>query len=101
MNMGTIFLGRYICDGTSYKLALAGEFLINEHDWDEENQDFKNEAENRFGANWKQEVSRSISWIGLEETSDYLTYRNSYDGFQFLYITTIRSKIANTNKNCQ
>ncbi len=83
-----------------YRQALEN-FLINEYDWNSESQSFRTEAENVFGSNWKQEVARAISWRGLEETSGYLPYRNNYDGFQYLYIVNIITKIENGNKNCQ
>ena len=78
-------------------------FIYNEHDWDDENQAFKDEAISVFGVNWKREVAKSVSWIGLEDTAEYLVYVNSY-GSQFqkkLYIANIRNKIINAKNTCQ
>jgi len=76
------------------------DFLKNEYDWSSESQSFQTEAQNVFGSNWKQEEAKAISWDGLGITSGYLPYRNNYNGLQYLYITTIKTKIQNTNKNC-
>ena len=52
--------------------------------------------------NWKQEVAKAISWIGLENTNGHIDYLNSF-GIQLqklLYAQNIRAKIENTNNNC-
>src|SRR5690554_754371 len=74
--------------------------LVNEYDWNSESIAFRNTAQNVFGNNWKHEVAKAISWIGLENTNGYLPYRNAYSGFQFIYISSIRTKITTTYNEC-
>lgn len=78
------------------------DYLLSSYDWDSENTTFKNEAINVFGNNWKQELAKAISWIGLEQTSDYNSYISGYQSSpnKLLYISAIRNKIQNSNKNC-
>lgn len=78
-------------------------YFLNSYDWDNENSIFKTEAINTFGNNWKQELSKAISWIGLEQTQGYASYMNSYSTAptKFNYINAIRSKIQTANSNCQ
>ena len=76
--------------------------MKNEYDWDSESQSFRTEAENVFGNNWKQEVARAVSWIGLEKTNNFLDYIASF-GFNIQKINfaqNIKIKIATLNKNC-
>lgn len=54
------------------------QFLCENHDWDNENLVFKNQMIAIFGVNWKHEVAKAISWIGLESTLDYPSYISSY-----------------------
>ena len=84
-----------------YRQALE-DFLKNEYDWNSESQSFRTEAQNVFGSNWKQEVPRAVSWIGLENTTGHVDYLASF-GIQLqklLYAQNIRTKIATLNKNC-
>src|SRR5690554_1265181 len=88
-----------VFDIEDYRQKLEN-MLVNEYDWNSENQEFKNNAQSIFGNNWKQEVAKAISWIGLESTSGFLPYRNSYSGLQFIFISSIKTKIQTTNKDC-
>src|SRR5690554_4471475 len=84
-----------------YRQALEN-FLKNEYDWDSESQSFRTEAQNVFGNNWKQEVARAVSWVGLEKTNNFLDYIASF-GFNIQKINfaqNIKIKIATSNKNC-
>ena len=78
------------------------ELLINEHDWNGENLNFKNEAISVFGNNWIEEVAEAASWIGLESTPEYADYHNSYSSSlsKFTYILDIRYKLLNAKTNC-
>ena len=78
-------------------------FILNEYEWENENASFSNEAISIFGlSNWKQEIARAVSWIGLEGTSEFGDYLNSYSfaPTQLLYINDIRNKILTANSNC-
>ena len=64
---------------------------------------FKNEAIALFGEfNWKEEVAKAASWIGLEGTTEYLEYVDSYtsEPFKFAYITDIKFKLQNAKSDC-
>ncbi|QHI36725.1 hypothetical protein IMCC3317_20950 [Kordia antarctica] len=81
------------------------DFLLNNHDWENENEAFKNEAIGIFGAmNWKEEVAKAISWIGLEGTIEYNNYIDNYTGntnvAKFFYITGIKLKIETAKNDC-
>ncbi len=76
--------------------------ILNDYDWNNEGAVFVNNAVSTFGTNWKQEVAKAVSWIGLENTDEYSTYLNSYSTqpMKFLYINDIRNIISVTNNNC-
>ena len=76
--------------------------ILNDYDWNSESATFTNNATSTFGTNWKQEVAEAISWIGLENTSEYSTYLNGFSTqpSKFLYINNIRNTISSTNNNC-
>lgn len=85
-----------------YRQALE-DFLKNEYDWNSESQSFRDNAENVFGSNWKVEVARAVSWIGLEGTDGFIDYIASF-GFNIQKINfaqNIETKISTLNKNCQ
>ena len=96
--------GDYNFSVNTYQQQLA-DFIFENHDWDSESSNFENEAMNVFGSNWKIEVSKAASWIGLELTSQYTDYLSNYSGpnnFQKLqYVAGIKGKISNANSNCQ
>ena len=81
-------------------------YIFNTHDWAHENPAFIADAQNVFGANWKMEVSKAVSYIGLDSgtssISDYTTYINSYSTTpaKLIFISDIRNKIANANNVC-
>lgn len=76
--------------------------IYNMHDWANESPAFVAEASNLFGANWKREISKAVSYMGLENTSIYATYLNGYSTNipKFTYIMDIRNKIAAADNNC-
>jgi hypothetical protein len=78
------------------------DMIVNDYDWNSESSTFINKAMNIFGTNWKQEVAKAVSWVGLEGTNDYITYLNSYSTQinKFIYISNIRIEILNTNNIC-
>lgn len=77
------------------------DLILNHYDWSSETSSFVTRANNVFGANWKQEVSKAVSWIGLEGTIEYNNYLNSYtDPFKQAYILGAKSEISITNNNC-
>jgi len=91
-----------VFDVETYRQKLEN-YLKNNFNWDAESTNFKNEAISIFGTNWKTELSRAASYIGLENTSEYTTYLNSYSTApaKFLYISQIRHKIQPLNNSCQ
>lgn len=86
----------------SYRQQLE-TLILNEYDWNNENSNFKDEAMNVFGSNWKQEIARAVSYIGLKHTDGYSNYINSYSTayLKLIFINSIRSKITNANSQCQ
>lgn len=90
-----------IFDVETYRQKLES-YLLNNINWDGESTTFKNEAISVFGTNWKTELSRAASWIGLENTAEYSSYINSYSTTpsKFIYISQIRHKIQPLNKTC-
>ncbi|MBO6185479.1 MAG: hypothetical protein J6O88_12450 [Chryseobacterium sp.] len=84
----------------SYRTIL--EQYLNTYDWDSENINFKNEAFSIFGNNWKTELSKAVSWIGLENTADYNNYINNYSSSvsKLTYLSQIRTKIQNLKNTC-
>lgn len=91
-----------VFDVNTYRQKLE-TLIFNEYDWTSENINFKNDAINLFGNNWKQEISKAVSWLGLENTAEYNTYYNTYNTNpqKQLYIALIKTKITNSNNNCQ
>lgn len=79
------------------------EYFTNNYNWDNENDSFKNKAINLFGTNWKKEVSKAISWIGLEQTAEYDSYINSYppNSGQKFYHVSIKNEIQLSKNECQ
>ncbi|MCD0478144.1 hypothetical protein LPB90_06725 [Chryseobacterium sp. LC2016-29] len=90
-----------LIDASIYRANIEN-YLLNSYDWENENITFKNEALNTFGSNWKKELAKAISWIGLEATSEYESYFNSYVSSpnKYFYIKEIRNKILNSNNGC-
>lgn len=88
-------------NATIYRQKLEN-LIFNSHDWDSENQSFIDNVKNLFGNNWKSEISKAVSWIGLEKTDGYSDYINNYgtNVQQFIYIQQIRNNISNLNSNC-
>jgi hypothetical protein len=77
------------------------DLIFNHYDWSNETPTFVTRANNVFGANWKREVSKAVSWIGLEGTIEYNNYTNSYnDPFKQAYILGAKSEVSITNNNC-
>jgi hypothetical protein len=76
--------------------------IYNEHDWNNEDTNFKSQAQSVFGSNWKREISKAVSWLGLEKTPEYSTYVNSYisDFSKFQYISDIKYNISTAKKTC-
>lgn len=92
----------WVFDINDYRTSLE-LLLLNEHDWDNETLAFKNDAISVFGlTNWKQEVAKAVSWIGLEQTDGYATYLNNYttNVTKLLYLQSIVSKLNNAKSNC-
>lgn len=90
-----------VFDIQDYRQELEN-LIFNDYDWNNENTAFVNNANSAFGANWKQEVSKAVSWIGLEGASGYNTYINNYisNAPQYFFITQIRSLLSSANSNC-
>ncbi|WP_333659263.1 hypothetical protein [Flavobacterium sp.] len=88
-------------DVNTYRQELEN-LIYNEYDWNNEDINFKNQAIIVFGSNWKHEIAKGVSWIGLENTQEYTTFINSYstDIPKILYLTDIRNKISTANNNC-
>jgi hypothetical protein len=78
-------------------------YIFETHDWDNETPNFKSEAIALFGNNWKQEISKISSWMGLEETVGYNNFILSYQGqtAKINYIINIRSNLLNAKNDCQ
>jgi hypothetical protein len=94
--------GLWTFDTSTYVEKLK-DFLLQNHDWDNENEQFKNEAITIFGQlNWKEEVAKAASWIGLEGTAEYINYIDSYttQPLKFVYITDIKFKLQNAKTDC-
>lgn len=53
-----------------YRQALEN-FLINEYDWNGEDYILKSSLSGTYGADWKDEVSEILSWIGLTKTDGF------------------------------
>ena len=77
-------------------------FLVQNHNWDSEEISFKNLAQTVFGQEWKAEIAKAASWIGLENTPQYVSYLNSYNlqPIKKAYIVDIRYKVQNAIKKC-
>lgn len=88
-------------DVSTYRQALEN-MIFNEYDWDNENIAFKNLAISTFGTNWKREISKGVSYIGLENTPEYQNFINEYSllPIKMLYLTDIRNKIATAKNTC-
>jgi len=94
--------GVWTFDVNTYQEKLKA-LLINENDWGNESDNFKNNAITTFGVNnWIEKVAEAVSWIGLEDTTEYQNYLNSYpnNSIQYFYISSINSQIITANKNC-
>jgi len=89
-------------NATVYRQELEN-LILNEHDWNSESQSFKDNSQNLFGSNWKKEISKAVSWIGLEKTDGYANYINNYSSSiqQFIFIQQIRNNISNLNSDCK
>ncbi|MCK6607624.1 MAG: hypothetical protein L6Q46_04875 [Flavobacterium sp.] len=89
-------------DIVTYRQALEN-FILANHDWDNESPIFKTRAMNVFGNRWKQKVAQATSWIGLEETADYQNYINSHSSniLQKLYLEVFKSiEILDAKSTC-
>lgn len=76
-------------------------FILENHDWNNESNIFKAQAENVFGEDWQQEVSEAASWIGLESTSEYANYINGFnDPNKQSYVLDIKFKVFNALNDC-
>lgn len=95
-----------IFNSTNFSVATYRQeienLIYNEHDWNNEDTNFKNQAISVFGNNWKHEIAKAVSWIGLDRTAEYSTYRNSYlvDYSKFQYIVDIKNKISTAKSIC-
>ncbi len=90
-----------VFDIQDYRQKLE-ELILNDYDWNSESSQFVNTASSTFGTNWKQEIAKAISWIGLEGTDGYGAYLSSYSNqiSKLLYVSNIKNKISNTNNSC-
>ena len=88
-------------DVNAYRERLE-DLIFNQHNWDLESQSFKNNAQSLFGNNWKREISKAASWMGLESTDGYINYLNGYSNNfqQFLFIQQIRNNVSNLKSDC-
>lgn len=79
-------------DIVTYRQALEN-FILANHDWDNENPAFKTRAMNIFGNRWKQKIAQATSWIGLEETAGYDNYIDSHQSNfpQWQYLTLYKN----------
>ncbi|WP_291136890.1 hypothetical protein [Flavobacterium sp. UBA7663] len=79
-------------DIVTYRQALEN-FILANHDWDNENPAFKTRAMNIFGNRWKQKIAQATSWIGLEETAGYDNYIDSHQSnfTQWQYLTLYKN----------
>lgn len=110
MTVSRIFLERKLIntfntatfDIVTYRQALEN-FILANHDQDNESPAFKTRAMNFFGNRWKQKVAQATSWIGLEQTEGYQNYINSHSPFilQKLYLEVFRSiEILDAKSTC-
>jgi hypothetical protein len=89
-------------DIVTYRQALEN-FILANHDWDNESPAFKNRAMNTFGNNWKRKVAQATSWIGLELTASYQNYINSHQSNfpQWQYLTLFKNlEILDAKSDC-
>ena len=86
---------------STYRQALEN-MIFNEYDWDNEEIAFKNLAISTFGTNWRRELAKGVSYIGLENTTEYQNYINEYSllPIKILYLTDIRNKISTAKNTC-
>lgn len=59
-------------------------YILNNHNWDSEPQDWKNEMSNKFGINWKIKVSQLVSFEGLghSKIESYKEFMKKYFSLQ-------------------
>ena len=89
-------------DIVTYRQALEN-FILANHDWDNESSVFKNRAMNTFGSNWKRKVAQATSWIGLEQTAGYQNYIDSHSSntLQKLYLEVFKNiEILDAKSDC-
>jgi hypothetical protein len=89
-------------DIVTYRQALEN-FILTNHDWDNESPAFKTRAMNVFGTNWKKKVAQATSWIGLEQTAGYQNYIDSHlsDFPKYQYLNLFKNvEILNAKSNC-
>lgn len=79
------------------------KFIQEHYDWDSETVHFTNNMKKIFGNDWKQELAKGISWVGLEKTEGYNNYINAYSNqiAKILFLSQLRNKISQTNKKCK
>ncbi|WP_445712155.1 hypothetical protein [Flavobacterium sp.] len=89
-------------DIVTYRQALENFILVN-HDWNNESPAFKTRAISVFGNRWKQKVAQAASWIGLEKTQGYLAYIDSHlsDFPKYQYLNLFKNvEILDAKSNC-
>lgn len=94
--------GNTVFSVETYQEQLAN-FLLENHDWENENSNFKNEMMSYFGQEWKEKTAQAVSWVGLVKTDNYVNLVNSLPGLETLYFDQIsrqRLLINDANSNC-
>lgn len=89
-------------DIVTYRQTLEN-FILANHDWDNESPAFKTRAMNLFGNRWKQKVAQATSWIGLEQTAEYISYVDSHltNISQYQYIVYFKNiEVLDAKSNC-
>ncbi|MDQ7918123.1 hypothetical protein RBU60_11090 [Mesonia sp. MT50] len=88
---------------TTYQQQLA-DFIFENHDWNSEDFDFKNDMISYFGSNWKLKTAEACSWIGLTDTTEYSSYRDSITNPMIktglIQLAEYRNFVNDANFNC-
>ena len=91
-----------IFDIETYREQLE-TMIFEENDWDNETTAFREQAISVWGSNWKHDVAKAVSYLGLELTEGFVNYRNSLmpNVAKFAYFDNIKDRITIANSLCQ
>lgn len=101
--------GNNVFSVTTYQQQLA-DFIFEEHDWNSESSVLINFLQTQFGADWKMDTAKVMSWRGLENTqefhnwyinSGYTTGTDINGNTTYPTMATVNTNVLNFgNSNC-